>query len=172
MIKSIAIFGATDKFASVLAESVVSDNNRLLLFSDENQEISDLRNEILLKSPSADIELVFCSAEASWQADMIILALSQDQQKLIAGGIENFVTQKTLIAYVDSAQEALNGTLPGSLQDLLPNAHVISIHMAYDQDQQIIFNAGGSNAEALDEAKSLLILAGFIPGVSQLLITL
>jgi predicted dinucleotide-binding enzyme len=172
MIKSIAIFGATDKYASALAESVVSDNIRLLLFSDENQEISDLRNQILSKSPSADIELVFCSAEASWQADIIILALSQDQQKMIAAGIQDFVTQKILIAYVDSAQEALNKTKSGGLKDLLPNAHVISIHMAYDQHQQIIFNAGGSNQEALNEAKSLLILAGFIPEGSQPLITL
>jgi hypothetical protein len=172
MIKSIAIFGATDKFASVLAESVVSNNNRLLLFSDENQKIADLRNQILLKIPSADIELVFCSAEVSWQADMIIFALSQDQQQMIAGGIEDFVTQKTLIAYVDSDQDAINGTPTGDLQDLLPNAHVISLHMAYDQDQQIIFNADGSNEEALNEAKSLLILAGFIPGLYQPLITL
>jgi hypothetical protein len=172
MIKSIAIFGATDKFASLLAESVVSNNNRLLLFSDENQEISDLRNQILSKIPSADIELVFCSAEASWQADIIILALSQDQQKIIARGIGDFVTLKTLITYVDSDQQALNGTLSGGLQELLPNAHVISLHIACDQDQQIIFNAGGSDAEALDEAKSLLILAGFTPGVFQPLITL
>jgi hypothetical protein len=171
MIKSIAIFGATDKYASALAESVVSNNNRLLLFSDGNQEISDLRDQILLKIPSADIELLFCSAEASWQADIIILALSHDQQKMIAGGIEDFVTQKTLIAYADSPQEALNEAPSGDLQDLLPNAHVISLHMECDQDQQIIFNSGGTNAEALDEAKSLLILAGFMSGTSQLIVT-
>jgi len=76
MIKSIAIFGATDKYASALAESVVLNNTRLLLFSDENQEISDLRDQILFKMPSADIELFDCSKEASWQADTIILALS------------------------------------------------------------------------------------------------
>lgn len=110
MIKSIAIFGATGKFASVLAESVVSNDNRLLFFSDENQEISDLKNQIFSKSPSADIELVFCSAEASWQADIIILALSQDQQNMIAAGIQDNVTQKNIIAYVDSSQQAIYGT--------------------------------------------------------------
>jgi len=61
---------------------------------------------------------------------------------MIAAGIEDFGTQKTRTAYVDSDQEALNEIKSGGLQDLLPNAHVMSLHITYDQDQQIIFNAG------------------------------
>jgi len=172
MIKSIAIFGATEKHVSELAEIMALNNNRLLLFSDGNQDISDLRNHILLNIPSADIELFDCSAEASWQADTIILALTPDKQEMIAAGIEDFVTQKTVIAFVDSVQEA-SGEIPSKgLQNRLPNAHVIYVHIAYDQDQQKIFYAGGSDDDALNEAIALLTLAGFIPGESQPLITL
>jgi len=172
MIKSIALFGATEKHVSVLAEVMALKNNRLLLFSDGNQDASDLRNQILLNIPSADIELFDCSAEASWQADTIILALNPDKLEKIAAGIQNFVTQKTVITFVDSAQKASGEIRSKGLQNLLPNAHVIYVHIAYDQDQQKIFYAGGSDDEALSEATALLTLAGFIPGESQPLITL
>ena len=121
---------------------------------------------------NADIELFDCSAEASWQADTIILALTPDKQEKIAAGIEDFVTQKTVITFVDSALEA-SGVIPSKgLQNRLLNAHVVYVHIACDQDQQQIFYAGGSDEEALNEATTLLTLAGFIPGEAQPLITL
>jgi len=171
MIKSIAIFGATEKYASVLAESLASSNYRLLLLSEEMQTLSDLRDQILIKTPSADIELLDCSTEASWQADSVILALSYELQELIAAGIEDFVTQKTVIAYVDSVQEALNLIPSKGLQYLLPNAHVISLYITNDQEQNKVFYAGGLDEEALNETMTFLMLAGFIPGTSQQLVT-
>ncbi|SDM65345.1 Predicted dinucleotide-binding enzyme [Daejeonella rubra] len=171
MIKSIAIFGATEKHASVLAESLASNNYRLLLLSEVKQALTDLRDQILIKTPSADIELLDCSTEASWQADSIILALSYELQEMIAAWIGDFVTQKTVIAYVDSAQEALNALPSTGLQNLLPNAHIISLYLTNDQEKQKVFYVGGLDEEALNETMTLLMLSGFIPGISQLTVT-
>lgn len=167
MIKTIAIIGATEKNASALAEGLATNCNRLLLLADQKNELSALRDHILMKNPSADIEISECSTDASWQADIIVLAVCSDLQRLISGNISGVVTQKTLIAFVESQEDVLNKAKSNALQELLPHTHVVSVFLTEDQDQEKLFYASALNEDALEEAKSLLISAGFNTELSK-----
>lgn len=174
MIKSIAIFGATDKYASAIAESLAMDsNNQIVLLSDQKNQLLELRNRILANNPTADIELSDCASEASWQADIIILAVCSDLQRLITGSIIGFVTQKTLIAFVDSREDVLNCAISNALQELLPHTHVVSVYLAENQENGKTFYASGLDDYALEETSSLLNSVGFnseLPNKSNTLI--
>ena len=167
MIKSIAIFGATDKYASVLAERLVADCNRLILLADQEKELLALRDKILLDNPYASIETTDCASDASWQADIIVLAVCNDLQRLISGSIIDFVTQKTLIAFVESQEDVLNKAKSNALQELLPHTHVVSVFLTEGPEQVKLFYSSGINEDALEEAKSLLISAGFNTELSK-----
>jgi hypothetical protein len=162
MIRSIAIFGATEKYASALAENLAADcSNQILLLSDQKPALLELRDRILKANPLADVEITDCTSEASWQADIIILAVCSDLQKLISGSIIGFVTQKTLIAFVDSKYNACTNAKSNALQELLPHTHVVSVYLTEDQAYGKTFYAFGLDETALAETSSLLISAGF-----------
>lgn len=167
MIKTIAILGATEKYASALAEGLASDCNRLLLLSDQHAELLALRENILQKNPSVSIEITDCASDASWQADIIVLALCSDLQRLMSGSIVGFVTQKTLIAFVESQEDFLNKAKSNALQELLPHTHVVSVFLTEGPEQVKLFYSSGINEDALEEAKSLLISAGFNTELSK-----
>lgn len=167
MIKTIAIIGATEKNASALAEGLATNCNRLLLLGDQKNELLALREQILIKKPIADIEITDCTTDASWQADIIVLAICSDLQRLVSSNIAGFVTQKTLIAFVESQEDVLHESKSNALQELLPHTHVVSVFLKEDQGHGILFYASGLNEEALEEANTLLISAGFIPELSK-----
>lgn len=161
MIRTIAIIGATEKDASALAEGLATSCNRLILLADHKNELLTLRDQILLNNPSADIEINDCTTDASWQADIIVLAVCSDLQKLISDNIAGFVTQKTLIAFVDSLDDVLNKSQSNALKELFPHTHVVSVYLTETQEQGKLFYASGLNEHALEEAQSLLISAGY-----------
>ncbi|WP_291402572.1 hypothetical protein [Daejeonella sp.] len=163
MIKTIAILGATEKYASALAEGLASDCNRLLLFSDQQAELLALRENILQKNPNVSIEITDCASEASWQADIVVLAVCIDLQRLMSGSIADFVTQKTLLAFVSSKDDVSNLFTSNVLQQLLPHTHVVPVYLTEDQRHGKLFYASAINEAALEEAESLLISAGFFP---------
>jgi hypothetical protein len=162
MITSIAIFGATEKYAPVIAESLAADCfNQILLLSDQKKELLALHDRILKNNLSANLEIIDCASEASWQADIIILAVCSDIQKLISERIVGFVTRKILIAFVDSEDDLVNLSKSNVLQDLLPHTHVISVYLTEDQEFGKSFYLSGLDVDALEETSSLLIAAGF-----------
>jgi hypothetical protein len=161
MIKTIAILGATEKYASALAEGLASDCNRLLLFSDQQTELLVLRDNILQKNPSQSIEITDCASDASWQADTVVLAVCSDLQRLISGSIVDFVTQKTIIAFVSSKDDVNNLSTSNILQQLMPHTHVVSVYLTEDQEHGKLFYASAIDELALEEAQNLLISAGF-----------
>lgn len=162
MIKSIAIFGATDKHASAIAESLAMDATfQLILVADQQNELIALKDKILSINPLADIELTNCASDASWQADIIILALCSDLQKLISGTIGGFVTQKTLLAFVNSENDVFDLSTANALQELLPNTHIVSIYFEDNPLMEKSFYASGFNQAALEEAIDLLASAGY-----------
>ena len=117
---------------SAISKSLSKSNDRLLLFTDKKEKVQALLNDIKESNPSADVEALECPTNASWEADVIILAVPYQAEKEIAEKIKEVATQKIVISIANPLNETYDGlvTAPGSsaaeeLQKLLPHSKVI-----------------------------------------------
>ena len=91
-----------------------------------------LVKDIKSNNPAADVEASICSTDASWEADIIILAVPYAAEKEIAEKIKEVANQKIVISIANPLNETYDGlvTSPDTsaaeeLQKLLPNSKVV-----------------------------------------------
>jgi len=177
--QTIAVIGASGNMGSAISKSLSKGNNRLLLFSNEKEKVEAVVNDIKKNNPSADAEAMECPTNASWEADVIILAVPYQAEKEIAEKIKEVANQKIVISIANPLNETFNGlvTAPGTsaaeeLQKLLPNSKVIKAFNTtfaadfaspvIDGKQADAFIAG-EDEEALHTVAELVTTAGFNP---------
>ena len=135
--------------------------------------------EIKSTHPDADIEPVNCSYDASWEADIIIIAVPYQAEKEIAEKIREVANQKIVISIANPLNETYNGlvTTAGSsaaeeLQKLLPNSKVVkAFNTTFAADfatpvidgKQVDSFIAGNDTEALATVSELVSTAGFNP---------
>ena len=177
--KTIAIIGATGNVGSAIAKCLSVTSNRLLLMSNEAEALAQLISEIRLTSPTVEIETATCAKEASWEADLIVVASSSIEGKEIAERIREVAIGKIVI----SVSQPINGCLnivasPSNisaaeeLQQLLPHSKVVkTFNTAFALDRftpKSICNfadsfIAGNNGAAVDTVVELVRSAGFNP---------
>src|SRR5690606_15485174 len=129
---TIAIIGSTGNMGSAIAKSLAKGHNRLLLFGRDEAKLTTLQNDIRTLNNDADAEVIGCPRDASWEADIVILAVAYTAEAAVAEEIKPYVTQKIVI----SIANPMNGTFDGmvtpadssaaqELQRLLPDAQVV-----------------------------------------------
>ena len=177
--QTIAIIGATGNMGSAISKSLSKDNYRLLLCSDDKGKVQNVINDIKTNNPSADAEGIDCSAQASWEADIIIAAVPYQAEKEVAEKIKEVANQKIVISIANPLNETYNGlvTEPDTsaaeeLQKLLPNSKVIkAFNTTFAADFATPVIAGkqadafiaGNDDEALQTVSELVTTAGFNP---------
>ncbi|TDE16143.1 NADPH-dependent F420 reductase [Dyadobacter psychrotolerans] len=177
--QTIAIIGATGNMGSGISKKLSNGNFRLLLFANQLSKLQTLEAEILEANPSADIEVTACPTEASWEADIIILAVAYPVQQQIAQKIKEVANQKIVISIANPLNDTYDGlvTAPDSsaaeeLQKLLPNSKVIKAFntvFAADFAQPVIADKqadafiAGDDQGALQTVSELVVTAGFNP---------
>ena len=131
---------------------------------------------------TSDIEAIACPTEASWEADIIILAVPFEAEKEIAAKIKEVANQKIVISIANPLNETYDGlvTPPDSsaaeeLQKLLPHSKVIkAFNTTFAADfstpvidgKQVDAFIAGNDEEALETVKELVGTAGFNPIVA------
>lgn len=177
--QTIAIIGATGNMGSGISKNLSKGNYRLLLFANHLDKLQTLEAEILEANASADIEITACPTEASWEADIIILAVPYPAQQQLALKIKEVANQKIVISIANPLNETYDGlvTAPDTsaaeeLQKLLPNSKVIKAFntvFAADFAQPIIADKqadafiAGDDQDALQTVNELVTTAGFNP---------
>jgi len=177
--QTIAIIGATGNMGSGIAKSLSKTNNRLLLFAQHANKVQALVEEIKKGNPAADAESIACPTNASWEADIIILAVPYAAEKEIAAKIKEVANQKVVISISNPLNETYSGlaTSPDTsageeLQKLLPNSKVIkAFNTVFAADfatpviggQQADAFIAGSDASALQTVSDLVQITGFNP---------
>jgi len=167
---------------SAIAKSLSKGNNRLLLFANDQDRVQALVSEITASNRSADVEAYKCPANASWEADVIILAVPFASEKEIAIKIKEQANQKIVISIANPLNETYSGltTSPDTsaaeeLQKLLPNSKVVKAFnttFAADfstpviDDKQVDALIAGNDADALETVSELVTTAGFNPIVA------
>ncbi len=177
--QTIAIIGATGSMGSAISKSLAKGNYKLLLCAKDQDKVDELEKEIKRATPGADVESLDCTMIASWEADIIILAVPFAAEKEITGQIKEVANQKIVISIANPMNETYDGlvTDPGTsaaeeLQKLLPRSKVIKAFNTsfaanfatpvIDGKQADAFIAG-NDQDALETVKELVSVAGFNP---------
>ena len=177
--KTIAVIGATGNMGSAISKSISKGNYRLLLCATDQDKVQGLLQEIKTSNPSADVDAVNCSHEASWEADIIILAVPYQIEKELAEKIKEVASNKIVISIANPLNASYDGlvTSPDTsaaqeLQKLLPNSKVVKAFnttFAADfanpviEDKQVDAFIAGNDEAALQTVSELVKTAGFNP---------
>lgn len=177
--QTIAVIGASGNMGSAISKSLSKGNYRLLLCSDDQDKVRATLNDIKGSHPSADVEVIDCSEQASWEADIIIAAVPYQAEKDLAQKIKELANQKIVISIANPLNETYNGlvTAPDTsaaeeLQKLLPNSKVVKAFnttFAADFSTPVIDGKqadafiAGNDEEAVQTVSELVTTAGFNP---------
>lgn len=157
MVKSIAVFGVNRTYGSVLAEKLAAHPFRILVLSEEIDDCPSL----FLDYPDVDIQILNCSAQTGWEADIIVMHVSVENQLKLVNSIREFVTKKIVLNITELSRE---GSLSNEieLESLLPYSRLINLSFIESNGGQMLFSVSGRDQDALDETKALLKQAGFV----------
>ena len=180
--QTIAIIGATGNMGSAISKSLSKGNYRLLLKSDDQEKLNKLAEQIRSTNNNADVETILCPAEASWEADIIVLAVPYQAEKEIAEKIKEVANQKVVVSIANPLNETYDGlvTAPDTsaaeeLQKLLPGSKVVkAFNTTFAADfsspvidgKQVDAFIAGNDEEALDTVKDMISTVGFNPIVA------
>ncbi|KIC94412.1 NADPH-dependent F420 reductase [Flavihumibacter solisilvae] len=180
--QTIAIIGATGNMGSAISKSLSKGNYRLLLKSAKQDELDELVKQIRSTNANAELDAISCPAEASWEADIIILAVPFQAEKEIATKISQVANQKIVISIANPLNETYDGlvTDPGTsaaeeLQKLLPNSKVVkAFNTTFAADfstpviagKQVDAFIAGNDKDAVETVKDLVSVVGFNPIVA------
>jgi predicted dinucleotide-binding enzyme len=167
---------------SAISKSLSKGSYRLLLKANKQEELEVLVNDIKTKNATADVEAAICPTDASWEADIIILAVPYAAEKVLAEKIKAVANQKIVISIANPLNETYNGlvTAPDTsaaeeLQKLLPNTKVIkAFNTTFAADfatpvingKQVDAFIAGNDEDALKTVSELVVAAGFNPIVA------
>lgn len=177
--QTIAVIGATGNMGSAISKSISKGNYRVLLFSKEQEKAASLANDIKHSNPMADVEVITCANQASWEADIIIAAVPYAAEKEVAEKIREVANQKIVISIANPLNSTYDGLVTDpttsaaeELQKLLPNSKVVKAFNTsfaadfttpvIDGKQSDAFIAG-NDEEALQTVAELVAVAGFNP---------
>jgi len=163
--QTIAVIGATGNMGSAIAKSLSVGNYRLLLYARDFNTCKQLAAEILAIHRLADAEAMDCSMNASWEADIIIIATPDSEYKEVSLRIREVATQKIVISIVDSLNDTYSGMLPApetngkeDMQQLLPHSKVVKAVINSKRAAVVI---AGNDQDALEMVKELMSSAGY-----------
>lgn len=177
--QTIAIIGATGNMGSAIARSLSKGPYRLLLMARETEKLHKLQNDITQTVAGSEVEVIGCPKDASWEADIIILAVPYTAEADIAPKIRPFATRKIVISIANPLNDTFTGliTAPDTsaaeeLQKLLPNSTVVKAFnttFAADFANPVIDGKtvdafiAGDDHDALEEVTKLVSAVGFNP---------
>jgi len=150
--KTIAIVGATEKEGKLLAEKLATSKQHLLLVSDDLEMLSSFKASLTEKIPNADIDSIECVKDGCWEADVILLAVPEKEEKTMGRLMKEVATQKIVATVLQGACEH------AELQKLLPYSRLVNIQIDYDSDQ---IKVSGTHADANKEISNIFIESGF-----------
>ena len=177
--QTIAVIGATGNMGTAISKSISKGNYRLLLLANDLIKTQTLAKEIRELNPSADVEAIGCAVDASWEADIIILAVPFHAEKEIAERIKNVANQKIVVSITNPLNEMYDGLVTASdtsaaeeLQKILPHSKVIKAFnttFAADfyspniDEKTVDAFLAGDDEDVLKNVAELVSVAGFNP---------
>lgn len=142
----IAVIASTKEKAKAIVQKVSNKNCRILLVSKHKDEYLQLHTEIQSQYPALELDTIDCMKDGCWEADIIMLNVSEDEEKEVAEMIREVATQKLVISFSDSGK----GCSEENLQKLLSHSRVIKVSGSGNME------ITGNDEDAIHTAYSLL----------------
>jgi predicted dinucleotide-binding enzyme len=177
--QTIAIIGATESTGSAISKSLSKSSRRLLLMGKDGEALDALKTGLIAAGANAEIELNNCAKEACWEADVIVIATTDELDKEVIDRIKDVAIGKVVISISSPftrTYKAYAGSSETSdaeeLQKLLPYSKVVkTFNTVFARDfktSTIVNDSGeifiaGNNTDALEVVSNLILSAGFIP---------
>ena len=163
---TVAIIGASGSLGAYIAKGLCSGPYRLLLMDTHLQSLDALKTEINLLCKSAEVDVLQCCRDASWEADIILLAVGKPMD--IVQEIEEVATRKVVINIVSP------GRVSEDLQQMLPFSKVVNVvlNSAFEEPALAIESpvafVEGYEEDAMKTTVDMMTLVGFNTVVSVL----
>jgi hypothetical protein len=186
MKKTIAVIGASGNMGSGIAGNLAKAGYRVLIAGSNQAKLSELHKKIKLGTPHAEIEIIDCSKEASWEADIIIPAIPYSAQTAVASKIKDVSTGKIVINIINPLNDTYDGlaTAPTTsaaeeFAALLPYSKVVkAFNTVFAADFNTPEIAGktadvfvaGDDEEAVSAVVELIKDSGFNPLIAGKLV--
>lgn len=177
--QTIAIIGATGNMGSAIAKSLAKADYRLLLMGREENKLKNLHQQIKLIKQEVDADWVLCPIDASWEADIVVLAVPYMVEKELASKIASVAVGKIVISISNPITPDFTGLLVSNhtsageeLQQTLPHSKVIkAFNTTFAANfGQPVFSGNtadcflaGNDEEALQQTILLVEAVGFKP---------
>lgn len=155
--QTIAIIGVEGDLGSALAKGITAGNYRLLLFGKESERLDSLTESIYTKHPKAEVKIMDCAYECSWEADIIILDIPKADELEIAEKIHDVAIQKIVVRVAGHFDEE-SPNAADRLQNRLPYTKIVTVFKHESKTRVII---SGDDQDALQSISELLKTAGF-----------
>lgn len=173
--QTIAIIGAGGNMGSAIAKKIVDGNYRLLLFDTEAEKLKELKKNIQHKSPTAEVEIMHCAHDCSWEADIIIMAVPHKTEKKLANAIRGVATQKIVVSISNPSVEEINNLLVESessmaekLQQWLPHSKIVkafNTNLAANFEQPVIDGQQADSFIASNDEEAVQVVAQLVKTV-------
>src|SRR5690625_2090320 len=90
--QTIAVIGARNNFGNTLVSRLCEGNYRIVMFDENLDQATSLRDSICGQNKKADIDISDCEYTASWEADIILVA-AEDHE--MSDKADNIVTVRS-----------------------------------------------------------------------------
>lgn len=176
--KTIAILGATSDAGSAVARRLASSPYQLMLMSEDAQDLDSLHKSIMDDTQgTSEVFSVDCAKEASWEADIIVVATPYDRLNEVAEKIRDVSVGKVVICMSGESSPSYNGVLTAlrssaaeELQRLLPHSSVVkTLNTRFVADfftpiidgKRVDVLLAGNSSEAVAEVQEIVKSVGF-----------
>ncbi len=154
---TVALIGATSQTGAFIA-SRLADQYRLLLMDTDPVALRSLQNAVRSQTSAADVDVLSCCKDASWEADTVIICVDDQALDALADRIRDVTTCKTVIQFTNLATSRL-------LQHL-PHARVIPVTLTAPLGSispNPVTVMASPDKDALQTTHTLLALLGCLP---------
>ncbi|QZK90901.1 hypothetical protein K5V07_10515 [Flavobacterium sp. CHNK8] len=156
--KIVAVLGLSETH-SVFVAKQIAKTNTVLLFDYNAAMLNSVFSEIQTAHPNANVEMMICPTNASWEADVIVLS----NDAVIDGNginkIKNVATGKLVLFFENAFSSDFESHSSERIQALFPFSKVVHIceSKAIPSDS---FDISGNNQEAVQTVLKLLTSIG------------
>jgi predicted dinucleotide-binding enzyme len=147
--KTIAIIGSSHHTDHSLVNRLAALGYPLLL---ADQQWEQVKQCILSQHPEAFVEIIDCSLECAWQADMVLLYPSEEYKNAL-DAIKNVVTGKVIVHLANDFKNK-------EVQHLLPFSKVVTA-VANSLKEKVSYTIGGQSNQAVQQVLLLFDEIGF-----------
>ena len=158
---TVAIIGASESLGILFAKGLSGATFRLLLMDKSDEQLNMLRDAILKNNDTCEVDINVCCKNASWEADIIIIAVPAGSQLEISQKIKEVATQK-IVLFINPLRALIS-----DLQVLLSHSNMVKVSVDTQGIDNVNFvdnttaNLEGTNAAAVTTAIKIMQTIGF-----------